>query len=92
MCESWNYRYSTLIGHRHPPIWKAIKFLKREEAVASTKLHQYSIGTLSKKQVKRVYIQLQLRLKNLCNEYNQGRMNMADFLRGVGHNIHLGEN
>ena len=42
--ESWNARYSTLIGQNHPKIWKAIKFLKREEACVCTILHQYSVG------------------------------------------------
>ena len=46
VCESWNYRYGTLVGHRHPHIWKAIKFIKMEEACVATKLQQFSVGTL----------------------------------------------
>ena len=79
ICESWNGRYSTLVGQNHPTIWKAITFLKWEEACAATMLLQYSIGVPQLKQTKRVYIQQQLRLLRLCNEFEQGRMNMAEF-------------
>ena len=92
VCESWNARYSTLIGQNHPTIWKAIEFLKREEACACTILQQYSVGVLPTKRAKRRYIQQQQRLLPLCMEYERGRIDLAEFLRGIGHNIHLGEN
>ena len=90
ICESWNSRYSSLVAVNHPIFWRAVKFLKREEAASQTKLEQYRIGRLPPKKTKRIYIQQQNRLRNLCLEFSVGRMNMANFLTGIAHNIHLG--
>ena len=30
-CEGWNNRFTHLVGHQHPHIWKLIKFLKLEK-------------------------------------------------------------
>ena len=70
ICESWNNRFSSLVGIKHPHIWKAIKFLKREEAVATTKIQQYFIGTMPEKN-KKIYEIQQRRLRNLCRQYRQ---------------------
>ena len=91
ICESWNHRFASLVGHHHPRIWKSLKFIKREEAVASTKIQQYLVGVMPTKQTKQKYLQQQQRLRNLCVEHDAGRLNMAQFLRGIGHNIHLGD-
>ena len=91
ICESWNYRFSSLVGQKHPPIWRAIKFLKREEACASAKIQQYFVGVLPQKRTKQVYVNQQQRLRNLCIEYERTNINMQEFLRGVGHTIHLGD-
>ena len=55
-------------------------------------LHQYSVGVLPTKRTKRQYIQQQQRLVSICMEYEQGRIDIAGFLQGIGHNIHLGDN
>lgn len=66
--------------------------MEKIEVCASTMLHQYSVGVLPTKRTKRQYIQQQQRLVSICMEYEQGRIDIAGFLRGIGHNIHLGDN
>lgn len=90
MCEGWNSRFSQLVGFYHPSIWKLIKHLQIEECNSTTMLSQATIGNPPKKRTKRVHIQQQRRLKTLCTEYSEGRSVLANFLRGVGHNIHIG--
>ena len=38
-----------------------------------------------------MYVELQSRLKNLCEDRVEGRKSVAEFLRAVSHNIRAGQ-
>ena len=38
-----------------------------------------------------VYVELQTRLKNVCEDRVEGRKTVAEFLRAVSHNIRVGQ-
>ena len=86
-CEGWNNKFCHLVGHQHPSIWKLIKMLQKEESAVSAVILRDLIGEPPVKKVKKIYVRLQQRLKNLCIDYNEGRKNMDEVLRGLGHNI-----
>ena len=48
---------------------------------------QESRGEPPKKRQKRVYKNLQARMKNLCLDRRAGRKSVEEFLRGAGYNI-----
>lgn len=88
-CEGWNNKFRHLVGHKHPSIWKAIQALQEEAATVKVQIAQHSVGNVPRKKNKRVYINLQERLKNLCQRYNNGNQTIIQFLRSVAHNIQL---
>ena len=65
-----------------------LECLKAETARVTGVLVQLERGVRPKKRTKRVYVELQSRLKNLCEDRVEGRKSVAEFLRAVSHNIH----
>ena len=90
LCEGWNSRFSSMVGFTHPSIWKAIKSIQVETNEASTNILQSNIGNPPRKHTKRMYIQQQQRLRQLCLDYWNAEVDLPNFLRGIGHNIHIG--
>lgn len=86
-CEAWNRRFSSLVGHSHPTVWKAIDALRAETSSVSVKIAQESIGSPPKKRTKSALVQMQRRLQNLSAQYGQGAKTMEEFLRGVSRTI-----
>ena len=89
--EGFKNKFFSLVGHQHPSIWKLIECLKAETARVTGVLLQLERGIRPKKRTKRVYVELQTRLKNLCEDRVEGRKTVAEFLRAVSHNIRAGQ-
>ena len=89
--EGWNNKFQSLVGQSHPTVWKLVECLQVECARVSAVLHQDERGVRPKKRTKKVYTELQTRLRNLCEDRSSGRKSMADFLRGVSHNLRGGQ-
>jgi hypothetical protein len=70
-------KFFHLVGYNHPSIWRLIDCLKQQD----------ELGNPPKKKTKRIYFQLQQRLRNLCIQYGEGTRSLEEFLRGVGGNI-----
>ena len=87
LCEGWNNKFYHLIGYQHPSIWKLIRTFQKEESVVSAVIARDSVGEPPKKRTKKMYSDIQQRLKNLCKDYIEGRKNLDEVLRGFGHNI-----
>ncbi|XP_041466621.1 uncharacterized protein LOC121417108 [Lytechinus variegatus] len=86
-CESWNFGFLKQVGHYHPTFWKALQNLKAEQSAVEVAISQFLIGNPPKKEIKRVYRDLQHRLRNLCVDLRDGRRDMAQFLQAISHNI-----
>ena len=91
VCEGWNHKFHSLIVHSHPSIWKLIETLQAEAARITSTLLQSDRGSRQKKKTKRISTELHTRLRNLCKDTLQGRKSIAEFLRGVLHNIRGGQ-
>ena len=89
-CEGWNSNFTSMVGYNHPSIWKVIKGIQVEANEASTKILQTNIGNPPRKNMKRIYIQQQEKLSQLCLDYQNVQVDLSNFLSGIGHNIHLG--
>ena len=87
LCEAWNNRFSNLVGHNHPSVWKLIEALKKDECSVSLTILQDARGQPPMKRVRKVYVELQQRLKTLCQARASGTKTVEEFLRGAGHNI-----
>ena len=81
---------SHLVGHAHPSIFKLIEKLQQEQARVQLLVLQDELGMQPHKRIRRVYVELQKRLHNLCVDYRDGRKTMEQFLRGVSLNIRVG--
>ena len=60
---SWNSAFQRLVGHQHPGVWTLLRCLRKDAAVVSTLIVQESRGMPQSKRLKRVYVDLQARLK-----------------------------
>ncbi|VDI65786.1 Hypothetical predicted protein [Mytilus galloprovincialis] len=89
VCEGWNNKFFNLVGYAHPSIWRVVEWCQKEEATVRTLIQQDAVGTPPVKRVQQRYVQLQLRLQNLCRDLTSGNKTIAEFLRGVGWNIRL---
>ena len=89
--EGWNNKFHSLVGQDHPSVWKLIETLQRECARVSAVLLQDERGVRPKKRVKKVYIELQTRLRNLCEDRISERKSIVEFLRGVSSNLRAGQ-
>jgi len=89
--EGWNNKFHGFVGHDHPTVWKLIECLQAECARVTTTLLQDERGIRPKKRVKKVYTELQTRLRNLCQDRVEGRKAIQEFLRGVSHNLRGGQ-
>ena len=87
MCESWNSAFQRLVGHQHPGVWTLIKYLRKDATLVSTLIVQESRGMPPRKSQKRVYVDLQARLKYLCDARAAGTKSVEELLDGVGHLI-----
>ncbi|CAN8004683.1 unnamed protein product, partial [Ixodes hexagonus] len=85
LAEAWNRKFSSMVGHCHPTIWRAIDALQSQQASVATVMTQEMAGHPPKKKTKRIYKEMQQRLVTLCTQYVQGLRPLNDFLRGVGH-------
>ena len=88
-CESWNNAYRSLVGHSHPSVWKTIDALQQDQAMATTAIQLHQRGQPPAKRVRRHTIRLQERLHSLCVDYRKAAVDVAQFLRAVGHTIRL---
>ena len=91
LVEGWNNRFKNLVGHVHPSIWRAINYLKLERKVAVAKISRYAAGIVPYHYAKMEYQRSQENIRNLCIRYRDGEIGIPEFLRGVGHNIHHGQ-
>lgn len=89
--EGWNNKFHSLVGQDHPCVWKLIENLQRECARVSSILLQDERGVRPKKRVKKVYVELQVRLRNLCEDRISERRTLPEFLRGVSSNLRAGQ-
>jgi len=85
VCEGWNNKFVHLVGHQHPSVWKCIRAFQADHEAVDTLLVQAATGQPPRKRIRRENVQLQTRLSNLCQEYQNGTRPLPDFLRGVGH-------
>ena len=51
-------------------------------------VNTFRVGSTAKR-VRRKTVRLQERLHTLCTDYKDGRVDMAAFLRGVGHTMRM---
>ena len=91
ICEGWNNGFANLVGQQQPSLWKLIENLRKEEARVHVRVVQDERGVRVHKRKRRVYEELQKRLKNLLDDLIGGRKDIPQFLRGVSHNIRFGQ-
>ncbi|CAG0882367.1 unnamed protein product, partial [Darwinula stevensoni] len=92
--EGWNHKFSRMVGHQHPSIWKAIDVLQSEQGSISTAILQTSVGLPPKKRVRRAYHTTEKQLQTQCSKYANRTITLESFLRGTGqvirfHNIRM---
>ena len=72
---------------------KVNSYYRDGPVIADIKIHENKIifGIRCAKRIQKSTQLLQDRLKNLCDDYLAGRKDIAQFLKGVSHNIRFGQ-
>ena len=85
ICEGWN----NLVGQAHPPLYKLIQAMQRDNAIVRTQMAQSANGNPHRTSVKRSYLTHQTNLRQLCQRYNQGQYAnaMQEYLESISHSI-----
>ncbi|XP_076055366.1 uncharacterized protein LOC143033764 [Oratosquilla oratoria] len=91
ICEGWNNKFSSLVGHSNPTIWKLIECLQAEASNVDSVLLQDERGIRPVKRRKKCYAELQTRLCNLVGDLKAGKKTLPEFLRGVSYNLRGGK-
>ena len=91
-CESWNRSFEKIVGHHHPTVWAAIEALRKDNIIVHTSVEKNNLGVRPKKRVRKATSELNERLKNLCEDYENDSKPGLDHLRAIGHNIHIDKN
>ncbi|KAL8596216.1 hypothetical protein ACOMHN_021256 [Nucella lapillus] len=91
VAEGWNNKFHSLVGQNHLSIWKLIECLQTECARVSCILAQDERGIRPKKRTKKVHVELQTRLRHLCQDRSSGQKSIPELLRGVSHNLRGGQ-
>ena len=89
ICEGWNNGFRSLVGQAHPPFFKCLEALQRDNAIASTNMVQSLTGTPFRTPVKLSYRRNQRNLQRLCQRYQQGHYvhDIQRFLVAISWNI-----
>ncbi|XP_076061379.1 uncharacterized protein LOC143037146 [Oratosquilla oratoria] len=91
ICKGWNNKFSSLVGHSNPTIWKLIECLQAEASNVDSVLLQDERGSRPVKRRKKCYAELQTRLCNLVGDLKAGKKTLPEFLRGVSYNLRGGK-
>ncbi|KAG0421789.1 hypothetical protein HPB47_002345 [Ixodes persulcatus] len=67
--EAWNRRFGSVVGHSHSTVWKAIDALRSKESTVTMKISQDRVGAPSKKRRKSTLVEMQRRLRSLCERF-----------------------
>ena len=86
--EGWNSHFNHLIAKdKHVSIYRLIDALQCDTADVSVKLLRYMAGNLSPQKQSKAVKKSQDRLRRLCQEYKDGKRDLADFLKAIAHGI-----
>jgi hypothetical protein len=86
-CEGWNNGFHQMIGHSNPSVWTVIDSIRKDQALAATTLLQNEQGLRTPKAAKRATVEREECLRNICNDFIDGKRSVTDLLRSVGHHI-----
>ena len=84
LLEGWHRHFNQCDTIAHPTIWKLIKALRRDATIQQVRVGHFIAGNRPPQQ-RRAYQDVNDRIKNLVNTYNQRPT--IDFLRGISYNL-----
>lgn len=86
--EGWHNALQSQFDSAHPSMWKFLSGLQKETALVIFQIRRRNQGENPPKQ-KKIYETINIRIRNLTQDHENGRIAAMDFLRGVSHNLHL---
>ena len=84
LLEGWHRQFNDSMMIAHPTIWKFIKVIQKDAGVQQVRIAHFVAGLPSVEQ-KRVYIDLNDRVKTIFIDYNN--RNILEYLRGIQYNL-----
>lgn len=86
--EAFHYAVQAMFDGVHPNIWKCLRGLQREHAYQYGLYMQALAGEEPPPQ-KKIYREMNKRLRNLIERHETGAVTAGEFLRGVAYNVNL---
>ncbi|XP_054290536.1 uncharacterized protein LOC129005610 [Macrosteles quadrilineatus] len=85
-CEAWNRRFKELVGRQNPSFWTVVQALQKDEALERTKM-LLPTNDAQESRKKADELQLRIFIREKCLQYNDGQLNIEDFLKSIGNRI-----
>ena len=77
----------TLKGVSHPSLAVLCSDMRKEDMLVRVDLVNAQRGQPPTKRIKQIYVQLQTRLRRICQDNEAGIRDMEETLAGIGYNI-----
>jgi len=81
LAETWNKAFAVLVGHSHPSVLVTVDTFQADLTLAEQMIDLDARGQPPVKRVKRNTLQLQRRLRSLCEDHRDGRKSVAETVR-----------
>lgn len=81
--EGWNFRYSKLVSQSPLTIWSLIHKIRLEVSVDESKIKPKDLENLPILKRKKIYNAVPIKLKRICNEYNEKKVTLERFLKEI---------
>lgn len=85
--EAWHRSFQQTVDCHHPSVYKLIEHFRQEQDHYELKIERFRAGFRQPESSKSKYVRLNRRLKALVPTY--GTVPVADYLRGIAHNINI---
>jgi len=89
--EGWHNRFNLLVNKSHPDLCSFLGTIKKEEGDVNTLIVEVGLGKRVRAGKRRKYSSLETRLKNVCDNYDDYKVDtrVMEYLHNVGCNIYL---
>ncbi|VVC42340.1 Hypothetical protein CINCED_3A013994, partial [Cinara cedri] len=81
--QGWNNRFTHLVGHAHPTVWKSIIKTRKDLGAVRAKIALQELGKTIPVSKRRKFGNIGERLKNLCSSVVDGEISMDAFLISI---------
>lgn len=87
--EGWHTSFATLVGSSHPPLYKFLVSLQKEQNSTEGTLKRMDIGQRVRRDGAILWREREARMKNIVERYDQFEGREIEYLDRLSHYVHM---